>query len=184
MNESKKKSKMGQANKIKPALLVIDIQNFSLKYIPDKDKEAALNKINMYIDLFRNHAFPIIRIYHFNKQHGLIQGSKDFEFPESIPVQSEDPMVIKTYPDGFNKTDLDKVLKERGCNTLFVCGLSATGCALATWLGAFNHDYKAFLVKDAIMSPNKDYTTNIEIMFDAVGFDVIQLILENADQKE
>jgi len=64
---------------------------------------------------------------------------------------------------------------------LFICGLSATGCALATWLGAFNHDYKAFLVKDALMSPDKDHTTNIEIMFDAVGYDVIQLILENAD---
>jgi hypothetical protein len=29
----------------KPVLLVIDIQNACLRYIPDKDKEAALNKI-------------------------------------------------------------------------------------------------------------------------------------------
>jgi hypothetical protein len=27
----------------------------------------------------------------------------------------------------------------------------------------------------------KDYTTNIELMFDAVGYDMIQLILENAE---
>jgi nicotinamidase-related amidase len=175
---------MGQNNKIKPALLVIDIKNFSLKYIPDNDKEAALTRINMYINLFRKHDLPIIRIYHFSKQHGLTQGTEDFEFPKSIPIKSEDPMVIKTYPDGFNKTDLDKMLKERDCNTLFICGLSATGCALATWLGAFNHDYKAFLVKDAIMSPNKDYTTNIEIMFDAVGYDMIQLILESSNPKD
>jgi len=172
---------MGQKNKINPALLVIDIQNFSLKFIPEKDIEPALFKINMFIDLFRKHDFPIIRIYHFNEQHGLVQGREDFEFPKSVSIELEDPMVIKTYPDSFNKTDLDKVLKEKGCNTLFICGLSATGCALATWLGAFNHDYKAFLVKDALMSPDKDHTTNIEIMFDAVGYDVIQLILENAD---
>lgn len=175
---------MGQKNKIKPALLVIDIQNFSLKYIPDKDKEAGLTRINMYIDLFRQHDFPIIRIYHFSKRHGLIQGTEDFEFPKSITIKSEDPMVIKTYSDGFNKTDLDRVLKEKGCNTLFICGVSAVGCALATWLGAFNYDYKAFLIKDAIMSPNKDYTTNIEIMFDAVGYDMMQLILENADPED
>jgi len=172
---------MGQKNKINPALLVIDIQNFSLKFIPEKDIEPALFKINMFIDLFRKHDFPIIRIYHFNEQHGLVQGREDFEFPKSVSIELEDPMVIKTYPDSFNKTDLDKVLKEKGCNTLFICGLSATGCALATWLGAFNHDYKAFLVKDALMSPDKDHTKNIEIMFDAVGYDVIQLILENAD---
>jgi nicotinamidase-related amidase len=175
---------MGQKNKIKPALLVIDIQNFSLKFIPDREKEAALTKINMYIDLFRKHDFPIIRIYHYNKQHGLIQGTEDFEYPNTISIKSVDPMVIKTYPDGFNKTDLDKVLKEKDCNTLFICGLSATGCALATWLGALNYDYKAFLVKDAIMSPNKDHTLNIEIMFDAVGYNIILLILENTDQKE
>ena len=175
---------MGHKNKIKPALLVIDIQNFSLKFIPDRDKEVALTKINMYIDLFRKHDFPIIRIYHYNKQHGLTQGTEEFEFPKTISIKSEDPMVIKTYPDGFNKTDLDKVLKEKGCNTLFICGLSATGCALATYIGAFNYDYKAFLVKDAIMSPNKDYTTNIEIMFDAVGYEMIQLILENSDPKD
>jgi nicotinamidase-related amidase len=175
---------MGQKNKTKAALLVIDIQNFSLKFIPAKDIEPALFKINMFIDLFRKHDFPIIRIYHFNEQHGLVQGKEDFEFPISVSIKPEDPMVIKTYPDSFNKTDLNKVLKEKGCNTLFICGLSATGCALATWLGAFNHDYKAFLVKDALMSPNKDQTTNIEIMFDAVGYDVIQLILENADPED
>lgn len=172
---------MGQKNKIKPALLVIDIQNFSLKFIPAKDIEPALFRINMLIDLFRKHDFPIIRIYHLNEQHGLVQGTEDFEFPKSVLIELEDPMIIKTYPDSFNKTDLDKELKENGCNTVFICGLSATGCALATWLGAFNHDYKAFLVKDALLSPNKDHTTNIEIMFDAVGYDVIQLIIENAD---
>ncbi len=176
---------MGQINKIKPALLVIDIQNFSLKFIPDKDKDAALFRINMFIDLFRKHDFPIIRIYHFNEKHGLVQGTDDFEFSKSVSIKpEEDPMVVKTYPDSFNKTDLDKVLKEKGCNTLFICGLSATGCALATWLGAFNHDYKAFLVKDALMSPNREHTTNIEIMFDAVGYDIIQLILENVNPKD
>jgi nicotinamidase-related amidase len=175
---------MGQKKKIKPALLVIDIQNFSLKFIPAKDIEPVLFRINMFIDLFRKHDFPIIRIYHLNEQHGLVQGTEDFEFPKSVSIELEDPMIIKTYPDSFNKTDLDKVLIEKGCNTLFICGLSATGCALATWLGAFNHDYKAFLVKDALMSPNKDHTTNIEIMFDAVGYDVIQLIIENADPQD
>jgi nicotinamidase-related amidase len=174
---------MRQKNRIKPALLVIDIQNTYLKYIPDKDKESALTRINSYIEMFRSHDFPIIRIYHFSKEHGPKQGTEDFEFPGSVLIKPEDPKVIKTYPDSFNKTDLDKIIKEKKCNTLFLCGLSSVGCVLATWIGAFNHDYTAFIVKDAIMSHNKDYTNNIEIMFDAVGYDVIQLILENADEK-
>ncbi len=175
---------MGQKRKFKPALLVIDIQKFSLKFIPAGDIEPALFRINMIIDLFRKNDFPVIRIYHLSEEHGLVQGKEDFEFPDSVSIKPEDPMIIKTYPDSFNKTYLDNVLKENDCNTLFICGLSATGCALATWMGAFNHDYKAFLIKDALMSPNKEHTTNIEIMFDAVGYDVIKLILENADPKD
>jgi nicotinamidase-related amidase len=125
---------MGQKNKIIAALLVIDIQNFSLKFIPANDIEPALFKINMFIELFRKHDFPIIRIYHFNEQHGLVQGKEDFEFPKSVSIKPEDPMVIKTYPDSYNKTDLNKVLKEKGCNTLFICGISATTTTKLFWL--------------------------------------------------
>jgi nicotinamidase-related amidase len=62
---------------------------------------------------------------------------------------------------------------------LFLCGLSAVGCVLATWIGAQNNDYKAFIVKDAIMSHSSEYTRNVETMFDAVSYDIINLILEN-----
>jgi nicotinamidase-related amidase len=167
---------------IKPALLIIDIQNAYLPYIPEREKEVALFNINAYIDLFRNHNCPVIRIYHYNKENGPKQDTEQFEFPTSVQIKSDDPKIIKTYPDGFNKTDLDKVIREKGCNTLFLCGLSAVGCVLATWIGAQNHDYKAFLIKDAIMSHNSDFTSNVEVMFDAVGYDVVNLILESAEK--
>jgi len=169
-----------QKHKIKPALLVIDVQNTYLQYIPDDDKEAALLRINYYIEMFRQYDCPVINIYHYSKGKGPEQKTLEFEFPSSIPVKPEDPRIIKTYPDAFNKTDLDKVLSEKGCNTLFLCGLSSFGCVLATWLGAFNHDYKAFLIKDAIMCHKKSYTENVEAMFEAVGHDIIQLILDSS----
>lgn len=165
---------------IKPALLVIDIQNVYLKMIPDRDKEVGLYYINALIDLFRSQGYPIIRVYHYDKVNGPQQDSEQFEFPGTVMIKSDDAKVIKTYPDGFNKTDLDKVLKEKGCNTLFLCGLSAVGCVLATWIGAFNNDYEAFLIKDAIMSHNSAYTDNVEVMFDAVSYDVVKLILKGA----
>jgi nicotinamidase-related amidase len=88
--------------------------------------------------------------------------------------------VLKTYANGFNKTDLDKVIKSTGSNTLFLCGLSAVGCVLATWIGAQDFDYKAFMVKEAIISHNSEYTKNVEQMFDAISFDIVQLIIENS----
>jgi nicotinamidase-related amidase len=168
----------GQKTQIIPALLVIDIQNAFLSGMAQREKEQAMLNINYYIQLFRNHGYPIVRIYHYSKQFGPEQGTEQFEYPSSVLIKSDDSKVIKTYPDGFNKTNLDKVLKEKGVNTVFLCGLSAVGCVLATWIGAQNNDYKAFLIKDAIMSHNEDYTNNIETMFDAVGPDVISLILD------
>lgn len=169
-----------QKTPIKPALLVIDIQNAYLGGMAQKGKDIAMLNINYYIQLFRSHRYPIIRVYHYSKQYGPEQGTEQFEFPSSVLIKPDDARVIKTYSDGFNKTDLDKVLKEKDCNTVFLCGLSAVGCVLATWIGAQNNDYKAFLIKDALMSHKDDYTNNIEAMFDAVGPEVVTLILENS----
>jgi nicotinamidase-related amidase len=167
---------------VKPALLVIDIQNAYLDIVPELEKKQAMHYINGLIDLFRSNGYPVIRIYHYSKEYGPEQGTEQFEYPESVSIQPGDPKVIKTYPDGFNKTDLDKILREKGSNTLFLCGLSAVGCVLATWIGAQDHDYRAFIVKDAIMSHNSDFTNNVEEMFDAVSYDVVKLILENSEK--
>jgi len=165
---------------VKPALLVIDIQKAFLPMVPEAEREMAMANINYYISLFRQHGYPVILVYHHGEEYGVKPGTEIFEFPETVPIKPEDPKVIKTYPDAFNKTDLDKVLKEHGCNTLFLTGLSAVGCVLATYVGANNYDYRAFLVKDAIMSHNSEYTNNIEIMFDAVGSEVVKMVLETA----
>ena len=165
--------------KIKPVLLVIDVQNKYMEMIPPGDKELAIFFINLLIDLFRKHDFPIIRIYHNNKENGPGLTTKEFEYPASILIKPEDTQIIKTYSDSFNKTNLNQVLIEKGSNTLFLCGLSAVGCVLATRTGAQNHDYGAFIVKDAIMSHSSEYTKNVEVMFDAVSYDVVKLILEN-----
>jgi nicotinamidase-related amidase len=143
------------------------------------DKEIAMEYINVLIDLFRKHGYPVIRVYHTSEEYGVTPGTEGFEYPATVKILPTDPKVLKTYADGFNKTDLDKVIKATGSNTLFLCGLSAVGCVLATWNGAQNLDYKAFMVKNAIICHNSEYTKNVEQMFDAVTYDVVQLILEN-----
>jgi len=166
--------------KIKPALLVIDIQNKYLSSIPQHDKEIALYFINLLIDLFRNNGFPVFRLYHDNGEDGLGPGMEEFEYPASVKIIEGDARIVKHYSDSFHKTELDSILREKGRNTLFICGLSAVGCVLATRVGAQNHDYRAFIVKDAIMSHNSDYTKNVEAMFDAISYDAVRLIVENS----
>jgi nicotinamidase-related amidase len=169
----------GTSRKILPALLVIDTQNKYLGTIPQHDREIAIYFINLLIDLFRKNGCPLIRIYHDNKGDGSGPGTENFEYPQSIKIVEEDARIVKNYSDSFNKTELDPMLRKYGINTLFLCGLSAIGCVLATRTGAQNHDYRAFIVKDAIMSHNTGYTRNVEAMFDAISFDAVRLIVEN-----
>jgi nicotinamidase-related amidase len=183
MNSFAQDKKEPVKTQIKPALLVIDIQNVYLTMVPEREKEVAMYYIENLIALFRSHGYPVIRIYHHDKESGPEPGTELFEFPSTVPIKTDDPKVIKTYGDGFNKTDLDKILKEKGCNTVFLCGLSAVGCVLATWIGAQNHDYKAFMIKDALMSHNSDYTNQVEDMFDAVGYEMVKLLLETSENK-
>ncbi|MCX6282236.1 MAG: isochorismatase family protein [Bacteroidetes bacterium] len=164
---------------IKPALIVIDIQKAFLPMM-SSDKDMAMEYINALIELFHKNGYPVIRVYHTSEEYGVTPGSDGFEFPETVKILPTDPKVLKTYPDGFNKTELDKVIKTKGSNTLFLCGLSSVGCVLATWIGAQNFDYQAFMVKDAIISHNSQYTKNVEQMFDAVTFDMVKLIVEHA----
>jgi len=165
---------------IKPALLVIDIQNIYLSLVPQREKEIGMYFINGLIELFRSRDYPIIRIYHLDNESGPKPGTALFEYPASVLVKDTDAKIIKTYANGFNKTDLDKILRENGCNTLFLCGFSAVGCVLSTWVGAQDKDYNAFMVKDAIMSHDSDYTNHVEDMFNAVSYDVVKLIVENS----
>jgi nicotinamidase-related amidase len=166
--------------KIKPALLVIDVQNNFLSGIAARDKELAFYFINLFIGLFRKHDLPIIRIYHKDEEAGPLPGGEGFEYPPQIQIRDEDIQVIKTYSDSFNKTELDEILRGKGINTLFLCGLSAVGCVMATRTGAYNHDYKPFILKDAIMSHDTSYTKNVEIMFNAISYDAVKLIVENS----
>lgn len=171
-----------KTKRMKPALLVIDIQNAYLPHMDQSEKDMAMENINFYIDFFRQKGYPIIRVYHTDLQNGPKPDTDLFEFPSTVSIKKDDAKVIKNYGDAFNKTDLDKVLKEKGCNTVFLCGLSATGCVLATYIGASNHDYDAFLLKDALISHKSEYTKNIEAILGAINYFVVKVMLDNAQK--
>lgn len=155
---------------IKPALLVIDIQN---KYIPMMDEgeqESALRMINAFIWKFRQFNLPVIRVYHTDPKWGPEPGSADFEFPESVLVEENDPKIVKNHPSAFTKTELDALLGERDVNTVFLCGLSATGCVLATYFGAMDREYDVFLLESAILSPDAEHTETIKDILESVSW--------------
>lgn len=171
--------KKEEKKQMKAALLVIDVQNKYLPWMADEGKEIAIEMINSSIWVFRKFDLPIIRIYHTDKEWGPEPGSEEFQFIDSISIEESDFQIIKNYGNAFNKTGLDKHLKENDINTLFLCGLSSTGCVLATYFGANDNDFDAFLIKDALLGPNATDTDSVEKMFDALSIQTIIFMLEH-----
>lgn len=163
---------------IAPALLVIDVQNAYLPYMDEKDKKMAMEGINYYIQLFRANGFPVIRVYHTDPAQGWPKpGSEEFQFPKTIAVREDDPMVVKNYGNAFRKTELDKLLKEKGRNTLFLCGLSAVGCVLATYHGAMDHDYEVFMCRQALISHDAALTKAVQEFCQTIDYAALKLVL-------
>jgi nicotinamidase-related amidase len=167
-----------KAKEVKPVLIVMDVQNKYIPWMDQEETELAFEYINAYIELFRKHNQPIIRVYHQDKKRGPHQDSLDFQFPESILITDDDPMIIKNHPSAFAQTELKKTIDELGGNTVFICGLSAKGCVLATFFDTWNYDYDSFLIKNGLMSDNAKHTDQLEEIFGAVNYGIVRVLLE------
>lgn len=163
----------------KPVLVVMDVQNIWMPYMAEADREAAPEKINDAIAMFREHGYPIILVYHSDPERGPQPGTKDYEFPESIAIHENDPRIVKAFPSAFTKTEFEQMLKKDERNTVFLCGLSATGCVLATYFGAMEREFRVLMVEDALLSPNSSYTDVIEEITYSVTMEELKDILEN-----
>jgi len=166
--------------RMKPALVVMDVQNAYLPYMDQQETKSGMEMINYTIALFRENGFPVIRVYHTDPSEGPPPGSEAFEFPATVAIKDDDPKVVKNYPSAFKKTDLDKLLREKGCNTVFLTGLSAVGCVLATYHGADDLDYKVFMVKGAVISHDAKLTGYVEEITRTIGYSALKLLLETA----
>ena len=164
---------------MKPALIVIDIQNQYRDYIPDSERELGIYMMNAAIYLFRQHNLPVIRIYHTDPQSNRpAPGTDAFEFWEEVAVEADDIKVVKNFPSAFKKTELDKILKEKEINSIFLVGLSSVGCVLATYHSGNYNDYNTFMIKDAIMSHEKKFTDVIEEAYGAISWEALKFMLD------
>lgn len=172
------KSQNGEnLQKMKPVLIIIDIQNAFIPRMSEQEKKYAFDVINGSIWFFRQNKLPIIRVYHSDLDWGPEEGTEAFEYPKSVIIRETDKKVHKHYPSAFVKTDLDKILKEYGCNTIYLCGLSATACVLATYFGGLERGYKTFLIRDGVMSHNPAYTNAINDICNSVNFESMRILI-------
>ncbi len=156
---------------MKPALLVIDVQKVYFKRMDQSDVDKPIEVINTAVELFNDHNLPVIYIYHRNNT------SEKHQFIDEIVVPENATKVLKQYGNAFTKTELNDILKELNCNTLFLCGLSATACVKATYQGGDELEYETYLIKNGSMSPSEKKTRIIEEKFETVDLDMVKELI-------
>ncbi len=79
-----------------------------------------------------------------------LPGASTGAFVDGLEPQGGDTLVPKQYPSAFFGTSLAADLVARGVDTLFIAGLSTSGCIRATATDAMQHGFVPIVVREAV----------------------------------
>ena len=77
----------------------------------------------------------------------------------------------------FGKTELEAILRKAGCDTVVIVGLSPSGCALATYFGAMDWDFRPYLIKGGVASHSEDHVRIVEDICDTLNVQTLDQLL-------
>jgi nicotinamidase-related amidase len=164
---------------MKPALLVIDVQNdfFNLNQACSDSLKSAIEYINAAIDLFRKKNLPIVVVQHKNEEQGLVPGKPGFDVPESVKFEPQDLRIVKTYGNSFTKTGLAEKLGQLGVDTVIVTGFCAEFCVLSTYRGALDLDFTPIILKGSLASDNSEHIRFVEEITETISCGALKALL-------
>lgn len=155
----------------KSVLIIVDVQNDFIPggALPVPEGDKVIEPLNKYIELFNKLGRLIVatRDWHppnhksFKEYGGIwpphcIQNSRGAEFHPDLHLPRDTIVISKAFePDkeaysGFEGTNLDEKLKEKGIKRVFVGGLATDYCVKNTVLDALKLGYETILLLDAI----------------------------------
>jgi nicotinamidase-related amidase len=173
------KAKYGKMKTMKPALLVIDVQNdfFKINQACADSLKSAIECINAAMDLFRKKSFPIVVIQQKSEDEGLVPGKAGFEVPASVKLQPQDIRIVKTYGNSFTKTGLAEELRKVGVDTVIVTGFCAEYCVLSTYRGAKDLDFTPIILRDSLASDNAEHIRFVEEISETISLGALKTLL-------
>ena len=162
------------------ALMVIDMQKeFYVGQTKDQ-MDRATEYINAVIPMFEEKGLPIIWVQDKDEGEGVVPGTDGFEFIDSLRPKPDAIRIHKTYGNSFNKTDVDKILKEHGVDTVVMTGFCAEFCVLSTYRGAKDLDYFPVILKNGIASTDESRKRFVEEISDTITYGVLAKLLQES----
>lgn len=133
-----------KAIKIEPAesaFLVLDIEERTCNANSRPRCVASVPKIRGFLEKARANGLTIV--YSLTSR-----GKPETILPGVIPVGNEP--VVKSSVDKFYKTDLEKILREKGIKTVIIAGTTAEGAILHTATGAAMRGFQVIVPIDGM----------------------------------
>lgn len=160
---------------MKPALLIIDMQNDFFQAGPLAErKDALVTNINQLVAAARESDTPIIWIRQEyeqdlsdaplhnrrNKKSVTIKGTSGAEILSDLHQEPSDPVVIKKRFSAFYQTPLQDLLQELNVDTLVVTGVNTMTCVRVTTIDAYQRDYQVILALDCVDAYDQEQHDN------------------------
>lgn len=134
------------------ALLVLDIQRQNCS--PRARCVASVPKIQGLVAQARGKGVPVI--------YAVTPGASVSDILKEVAPIGEEPTIRSFGPDKFLGTDLEKILKEKGIQTVIVVGTAANGAIIHTASGAAMRKLKVLVPVDGMSATDlyaEQYTT-------------------------
>ena len=117
---------------MRPALLIIDVQQGLCEGEGAAFRCAGtIARINALSAAARAAGAPVVFVQH-EALNELRHGSREWQLADGLVAEPGDLRLRKTTPDSFNKTSLESLLRERGIDTLVICGMHTEFCVDTT----------------------------------------------------
>jgi maleamate amidohydrolase len=160
-----------EADRLKPALLIIDVLIDFLDPWPETDRASLIDAIRSLAHVFRDVGYPIIWVrqefapdlsdafleMRRRKIPITIKGTRGSRIvPELAPLPEEHHVVKKRY-SAFFGTELDELLRTHAVDTLVIAGINTHACVRTTAIDAYQRDLNVIIPREAVGSYDRDH---------------------------
>ena len=125
------------------ALLILDIQNGNCNQRRRPRCVASVPKIRSLLAEARANSMPVV--------YSLTGGADVADIREEVTPIPNEP-IVKSGVDKFFGTDLEKILRDKGIETVILVGTSAHGAVIHTATGAASRGFKVIVPVDGMSS--------------------------------
>jgi len=155
------------------AILIIDVQEAFLgERHTDAQYQQTMAAINAAAAQFRRHRCPVIVV------RDLSDGNdQSFDNVRELQTEPTDIRIEKMFNNSFWQTKLDEILKEQSVDWVLLCGNAAEFCVDATYFGAVERGYTAFLLQGGVLAATEEGMACIQKVRPLVSPDEIPSLL-------